>query len=130
MALSQAQLSKKRLKKSMRAKARKEARKSNTTFKDYTLKIDNKFMANCHSLFHTMYENKTIDFTKAPYDIWLHGPAFHRGEAIDINERHCITLVTPGQENDPRLDPIKLRVLPDRVEWQTRKQTYQMNVKA
>jgi len=107
----------------------KKAKKSN--FFGYTprIRIDAKFTATCHDLFHTMYEDKTIDFSKAPYDVWLHGPAFHNGEAVDRDKVDTITLVTPGSENDPRLDPIKMSVKKDGVHFATRHQTYVMNVK-
>jgi hypothetical protein len=127
MALSQSQLSKKRAKKAAKAKARK-AKKENNMSIQIGHRIDDKFMANCHSLFHQMYDDNTIDFTKAPYDIWLHGLSFHQGKAIDLDKTWTIDCVTSGTINDTRLDPVKLVVRDGYVEFQTRKQSYRMNV--
>ena len=118
-----------KLKGKARANARKKAFKQKTNFTPRVNIITPRFTAICHDLFHTMYEDKTIDFSKAPYMIELSGPSFHEGEAVDITNRRTITCITPGQENDPRLDPIQLHVKKGSVEWMTRHQTYVMNVK-
>ena len=117
-----------KLKGKAKANARKKARSNNRAPRVNI--IDNKFKANCHNLFHSMYEDGTIDFSKAPYDIWLHGPSFHNGKAIDTDKVHTITCITPGQSQSPLLDPIKMTVKTDGVYFATRHQTYAMNVEA
>lgn len=117
-----------KLKGKARANARKKAIKQKTNFTRRVNIITPRFTAICHDLFHTMYEDKTIDFSKAPYMIELCGPSFHQGKAVDITNKGSLILLTPGQENDPRIDPIQLHVKKSSVEWMTRHQTYVMNV--
>tara|TARA_R110000744_G_scaffold371802_1_gene483040 strand:- start:501 stop:869 length:369 start_codon:yes stop_codon:yes gene_type:complete len=116
-----------KLKGKAKANARKKAQKSTNRAPRVNI-IDGNFKTNCHNLFHTMVADSTIDFSKAPYDVWLHGPAFHNGKAIDRDKVDTITCITPGQAQSPRLDPIKMTVKTDGVNFATRHQTYVMNV--